>query len=707
MKIALIGNPNSGKTSLFNKITGSSEYVGNWPGVTIDKKIGTLKQAPEISLIDLPGIYSLSPYSPEEIITRDFLIQECPDLILNIVDASNMERNLYLSTQLLDLGIPLVIALNMMDIVEKNSDSIDTQKLALLIGAPVINTSAIKNKGTQELTTHIIGNNIQAPTAHTIFQGKALQTIEHIVKLLPKTQENKQFIAIKLFERDEKFRAQLALSSDIEKQIENLILDCEKEYDDDAESIIINQRYQYVEKITAQVLVKKERLHSFSHKIDSLLTHKYLALPLFGLIIWAIYYISISSLGALATDFTNDVIFGTYITEGLQYLLSQAHAAPWLESLLVEGVIGGVGAVLGFTPQLFILFFFLSLLEDSGYMSRVAFIMDRIFRKFGLSGTSFIPILISSGCGVPGIMASRTIENERERKITIMVSTFIPCGAKIPIIALIAGAFFPESSLVVPSIYFMSIGMIALSGIILKKTCLFNQEKSSFLMELPPYHLPLLRNILKYVWDRTKSFVVKAGTLIFVASSMIWFLSNFNFILQMVPSPESMLATLGDLIAPLFAPLGFGSWQASVATITGFLAKENVVATLGVLMGIESLDDNATSLMVKMPLLFEPIGAYAFLVFNMLCAPCFAAIGAIKREMVTLKWTFITIVYQTSLAYIISFIVYQLGIILLEDAPIKMMSIIAFLLIALLLWLTFRPYPRSLLTKTTSPSITK
>lgn len=691
MKIALIGNPNSGKTTIFNRVTGSTAYVGNWPGVTVEKKTGELKGRPDILLVDLPGIYSMSPYSPEEVVTRDFLMNEKPDLIINVVDASNIERNLYLTTQLLDTGIPILMALNMMDTLRAHGSTIDVGQLSTLLGCPIIETSASRNEGITELIDCAQRQDLFSnQTAPVVFQGSVLSALERIEAFAKPEHGHERYWAVKIFEQDAPVLASLDLSEASLEEINNLRLACEQEYGDDAESVIVNQRYAYVEKLVSRVLVRELGRVSTSEKIDRILTNRYLALPLFALIMWGIYYVAVSSLGALLTDYVNDVLFGTYLVDGVTSGLESIDAAPWLSGLIIDGMIGGVGAILGFVPQLAILFFFLALLEDSGYMARVAFILDRLFRKFGLSGTSFIPILISSGCGVPGIMASRTIENDQERKITIMVTTFVPCGAKIPIIALIAGAFFPDSSLVAPSIYFLSIGMIALSGVILKKMSFFSGAPSPFLMELPNYHVPSMFNTLKYMWIRIRSFIIKAGTVIFVACGLIWFLSHFDFSLDMVETSQSMLAILGGFIAPVFEPLGFGSWQASVATLTGLVAKENVVATLGVLLGISSIEEIPSSLLAQMSLLFTDVGAYAFLVFNMLCAPCFAAIGAIRREMGSLQWTLIAVAYQTSLAYIAAFVVFQLGVVWLDGARWNVGTILAVLLVGFVCWLTFR-----------------
>lgn len=689
MKIALIGNPNSGKTTMFNSLTGASAYVGNWPGVTVEKKEGYIKGNKNITLIDLPGIYSLSPYTPEEIVTRDFLIKETPDVIINIVDASNIERNLYLTLQLIETEIPVIIALNMMDVVDKNGDKIDVKSLSKILGCEVLKTSAVRDIGLKDLIEKS-KNTIKKSQVQTLNNKNIIQSIEAI-KMLIGDVEHSNYIAIKLFERDKKIISDINISPQIIKQIEQIILSCEKSENDDGESIIISERYSYIETIISRSFVKNKSGIGISQKIDRILTNKYLALPIFGFIMWAIYYVSVSSIGATVTDWTNDVLFGGYVTEWFSAGLNFIGAADWLHSLVIDGIVGGVGAVLGFVPQLFILFFFLSILEDSGYMARVAFIMDKIFRGFGLSGKSFIPMMISSGCGVPGIMSSRTIENESERKLTIMVTTFIPCSAKLPIIALIAGAFFPTSSLIAPSVYFLGILMIAISGMILKKTKMFNGENAPFVMELPQYHLPRPKNVAKHIFDRVKSFIIKAGTIIFVASGVIWFLSNFNFSFIMVDTSDSMLAVIGGFIAPIFAPIGFDSWQAAVATVTGLLAKENVVGTLGVLFGVSEFSQTDATILSGMASIFTTVGAYSFMAFNMICAPCFAAVGAIRREMGSLKWTMIAVLYQTLLAYVISFIIYQFGTVFFMGTSFVLSTWIALFLVLIIVWLIMRP----------------
>lgn len=666
IRIALAGNPNCGKTTMFNDLTGSSQYVGNWPGVTVEKKEGKLKAHKDVTVIDLPGIYSLSPYTLEEVVTRDYIIKEKPDVILNIIDGSNIERNLYLTTQLLEMGIPVVIALNMMDIVRKRGDKIDVSKLSAALGCKVVETSALKGENSIEAAQAAIDAAVSKSkqiSIHT-FQmqiEKALNSIGNLIQSVV-SEEQKRWFAIKLFERDEKVYTQLNLSSDILKQSESIIKDCEESFDDDSESIITNERYTFIAQLVSKCVHRKSDSNmTTSDKVDKIVTNRFLALPIFALIMWFVYYISVSSVGTFVTDWTNDVFVGEFLQGNVGAFLESINTAPWLQGLVVDGIIGGVGAVLGFLPQMLVLFFFLAILEDCGYMARIAFIMDRIFRKFGLSGKSFIPMLIGTGCGVPGIMASRTIENEKDRKMTIMTTTFIPCGAKLPIIALIAGALFPNSSWVAPSAYFVGIAAIIFSGIILKKTALFAGEPAPFVMELPPYHIPALKGVLIHMWDRGKSFAKKAGTIIFVACGVIWFLQSFNWSLEMVDAPESILASIGNVIAPIFKPLGWGDWKAAVAAVTGLVAKENVVGTFGVLYGFSEVAEDGVEVWANLQAAFTQVSAYSFLVFNLLCAPCFAAIGAIKREMGNWRWTLIAVGYQTGLAYIVSLLINLIG----------------------------------------------
>ena len=694
IKIGLVGNPNCGKTTMFNQLTGSFQYVGNWPGVTVEKKEGTIKNKDNVNLIDLPGIYSLSPYTLEEVITRNYIMEEKPDIIINIVDASNIERNLYLTTQVIEMGIPTIIALNMMDIVKKRGENINVSKLSKIIGCPIVETSALKGNGLNILIEKALDLLSQEYSYKPldIFSNEiknALTKIEEIIHI----DQQKRWYSIKILERDEKVLEKIDLSEEQKQKINNIIDKIENTFGDESESIIINERYNYITNIVSTVLDKNNNTkEDMSAKVDKILTNKYLGLPIFFGIMYLIYYISVTSLGTLVTDWTNDVFFGEYVTNAFSKVLEFLNVSDWLYSLVIDGIVGGVGAVLGFVPQMFILFFFLSLLEDCGYMARVAFIMDRIFRKIGLSGKSFIPMLISSGCGVPGIMASRTIENERERKITIMVTTFIPCGAKLPIIALFAAALFPDHSFVGPSIYFLGILMIIVSGLILKKVKVFIDEDSPFIMELPQYHLPSAKTVLRHMWDRVKSFIIKAGTVIFAASVILWFLSRFSFNFEMVDVEQSILAKIGGLIAPIFAPLGFNKWQAAVATINGLIAKEQLVSTFGILFGLGEVGETDTNLTTQIATMFTTVSAYSFVAFNMLCAPCFAAIGAIKREMGNWKWTLIAIGYQTFLAYLVSFVIYNIGNFIVLGQTSIIGIAISIIIILVTLYLMFRQY---------------
>lgn len=668
IRIGLAGNPNCGKTTMFNDLTGSTQYVGNWPGVTVEKKGGKLKGHKDVEIVDLPGVYSLSPYTLEEVVTRNFIIDDNPDAIINIVDASNIERNLYLTTQILELGVPTVIALNMMDIVEKNGDSINVNKLSAILGCPVIETSALKGNGIKEaankaveLAKSKLENNFELSLSSET-KSALLEIEDFIRRNIEFSKVPTRYLAIKLFERDEKILEVLNLNESALKELESIIKKCEDNLDDDSESIITSDRYAYIGEIVSNSVVKGRKTHeTTSDKIDKIVTNRFLALPIFAAIMWFVYYIAVSTIGTIITDWTNDTLFGEIIGENLGNYLDALNVADWLHGLIIDGIVGGVGAVLGFVPQIMLLFLLLAILEDCGYMARVAFIMDRIFRRFGLSGKSFIPMMISSGCGVPGIMATRTMENDRDRKMTIMLTTFIPCGAKVPIIALFAGALFSDSTWVAPSVYFLGIVMIIICGIILKKTKLFKGEPAPFVMELPQYHIPSAKNVLLHMWDRGKAFIIKAGTIIFTACGLIWFLGAFNFNLEMVDTSESMLASIGSIFAPLFTPLGFGNWQSSVASITGLVAKENVVGTFGVLFGIADAAEDDPTLLQNLSGLFTVASGYAFIAFNMLNAPCFAAIGAIRREMGSWKWMFITIGFQTGTAYLVALIINQVG----------------------------------------------
>ena len=696
-KIALAGNPNCGKTTMFNDLTGSSQYVGNWPGVTVEKKEGKLKANKQAIIQDLPGIYSLSPYTLEEVVTRNYLVNEHPDSMINIIDASNLERNLYLTTQLLEIGVPMVIALNMMDMVRKNGDRIDVKKLSDALGCQIIETSAVKGEGSTEVAKAALSlaQSKAAAPKPLKFNDKLENILARIARLLQGAcqPQNLRWYSIKLFERDEKAIEQLKLSPAALEEIEGLRQEAEKEFDDDVESIITHERYVVIADLLKTCYRKqsKQKLTT-SDKIDKIVTNRILALPIFAVVMFVIYYLSITTVGTMMTDWVNDVLFGEIIPPAVEGLLVSVGAADWLQSLILDGIVAGVGAVLGFVPQMLVLFLLLALLEDCGYMSRIAFIMDRIFRRFGLSGKSFIPMLIGLGCGVPAVQASRTIENDRDRKMTIMTTTFIPCSAKLPIIGLIAGALFNESGWVATSAYFVGIAAIIISGIILKKTKLFAGEPAPFVMELPAYHIPSVKGVLIHMWDRAKAFVRKAGTIIFLSSVVIWFLSSFNFQLQMVDTGDSILAAIGRVIAPIFAPLGWGHWEAAVGTISGLVAKENLVAIMGILYGFAEVAENGDEMWSVFAQNFTAISAYSFLVFNLLCAPCFAAIGAIHREMGSAKWTWIAIGYQCIFAYIVSLIIYQLGT-WFATGVFGLGTIVAIILVAALVYLLVRPNP--------------
>ena len=708
VKIALVGNPNSGKTTLFNALTGSNQFVGNWPGVTVEKKEGRLKDDKDVTVTDLPGIYSLSPYTLEEVVARNYLISQRPDAILNIVDGTNLERNLYLSTQLMELGIPVVMAINMMDVVKKNGDQINTKILSERLGCEVVSISALKGEGIKEASSkaaRLARMNDAASPVHEFAPEveAALDEIETMLTEVP--EEQKRFYAIKLFERDDKIEEQLKHVP----EVEDIIAAVEKEYDDDAESIITNERYNYITSVIRDSLVKsrKEKLTT-SDKIDRIVTNRWLALPIFAAVMWIVYYVSVSTVGAWATDWANDGLFGDGFrlfgmdVPGIPVIIGNAldavNCAGWLQSLILDGIVAGVGAVLGFVPQMLVLFIFLAFLEACGYMARVAFIMDRIFRKFGLSGKSFIPMLIGTGCGVPGIMASRTIENDRDRKMTIMTTTFIPCGAKLPIIALIAGALFGGASWVAPSAYFVGIAAIICSGVILKKTRMFAGEPAPFVMELPAYHMPTVGNVLRSMWERGWSFIKKAGTIILLSTIFIWFTSNFGLAdgrFGMVEDlSDGFLAMIGRGIAWIFAPLGWGDWKSAVAAITGLVAKENVVGTFGILYGFAEVAEDGAEVWGTLASSMTAVAAYSFLVFNLLCAPCFAAMGAIKREMNNAKWFWFAIGYQTLLAYAVSLCVFQFGS-LLTGGGFTIGTVAAILILAGFMYLLLRPYKES------------
>jgi len=677
IKIGLAGNPNCGKTTMFNELTGSTQYVGNWPGVTVEKKGGKLRGSKDVEIVDLPGVYSLSPYTLEEVVTRNFMINDRPDAVINIVDASNIERNLYLTTQILELGIPTVVALNMMDIVEKNGDKIDISKLSKALGCPVVETSALKGNGVKAAAEKAIevARANKKPNFAVSFSDEAKEAFGEIEKVImrsiPHEEMETHWLAIKLFERDQNILDKLKISKDILDEIELIIKKYEAELDDDSESIVTGDRYAFVGEVVSTSIKKQNKgKETTSDKIDKIVTNRFLAIPIFAAIMFGVYYIAVSSIGTIATDWTNDVLFGQIVQGNVANWLASANVADWLQGLIIDGIIAGVGSVLGFVPQIMILFLLLSILEDCGYMARVAFIMDRIFRKFGLSGKSFIPMLIASGCGVPGIMSSRTMENDRDRKMTIMLTTFIPCSAKLPIIALIAGALFNGAPWVAPSAYFLGIIMVIICGIVLKQTKLFAGDPSPFVMELPQYHIPSLKSVLMHMWERAKAFIAKAGTIIFAACVTIWFLQSFNWSFEMVDAGDSILASLGNIIAPIFAPLGFGNWQSAVATVTGLIAKENVVGTFGILFGISDASEADPSLLGNVASMFTVTSAFAFMAFNLLCAPCFAAIGAMRRELGTWKWTWIALGFQTLTAYIVALIINQVGSFILGNGSL-------------------------------------
>lgn len=705
VKIALAGNPNCGKTTLFNALTGSNQFVGNWPGVTVEKKEGKLKGHKDVTIMDLPGIYSLSPYTLEEVVARNYLINERPDAIINIVDGTNIERNLYLSTQIMELGIPVVMAVNMMDLVEKAGDKIHTDKLSKLLGCEVVEISALKGTGIQKAAEKAISlaeRKNEVTPVHE-FDSKVEDAITAVGTMLgmdiPEAQ--KRFFAIKLLEKDDKIKEQMKSVPDVSAEIKTL----EDAFDDDTESIITNERYVYISSIIGKCVTKGQKGGmTVSDKIDRIVTNRWLALPIFAVVMFIVYYVSITTVGGFLTDWTNDVLFGDIIPPAIEKALVAVNCADWLQGLILDGIVAGVGAVLGFVPQMLVLFIFLAFLEGCGYMARVAFIMDRIFRKFGLSGKSFIPMLIGSGCGVPGIMASRTIESDRDRKMTIMTTTFVPCGAKLPIIALIAGAFFNNAGWVAWSAYFVGVAAIICSGIILKKTKMFSGEPAPFVMELPAYHMPTVGNVLRSMWERGWSFIKKAGTIILLSTIILWFLMSFGWVdgkfgmLDAEQLNDSILASIGNVIAPIFAPLGWTKagegWKMAVAAITGLIAKENVVATFGMLFGFAEVAEDGSEVWGNLAQVMTPIAAYGFLVFNLLCAPCFAAMGAIKREMNNAKWFWFAIGYQCGLAYIVSLCIYQFGT-LFTGGGFGLWTVVAVVLLIAFLYMLFRPYKES------------
>ena len=704
IKIALAGNPNCGKTTLFNALTGSNQFVGNWPGVTVEKKEGKLKGNKDVTIMDLPGIYSLSPYTLEEVVARNYLITERPDAILNIVDGTNIERNLYLSTQLMELGIPVVMAVNMMDIVTKNGDKIYIDKLGKKLGCEVVEISALKGTGIMEAANKAVA--AASKKTHTPvheFSQAAEAAIASVSAKLGSdvAEDQKRFFAVKLLEKDDKIANQMKSVPDVSADIKAL----EDAFDDDTESIITNERYTYISSIIDECYKKnsKNKL-TVSDKIDRVVTNRWAALPIFAVVMFLVYYVSVTSVGAILTDWTNDTLFGEWIIPGAQSFFESIGCADWLTGLIVDGVISGVGAVLGFVPQMLVLFLFLAFLEACGYMARVAFIIDRIFRKFGLSGKSFIPMLIGSGCGVPGVMASRTIENDRDRKMTIMTTTFIPCGAKLPIIALIAGAFFDNAGWVAWSSYFVGVAAIICSGIILKKTKMFAGDPAPFVMELPAYHWPTVGNVLRSMWERGWSFIKKAGTIILLSTIILWFLMSFGWVdgsfgmLEAEQLNDSILSKIGSAIAWIFIPLGWTQggegWKMAVSAVSGLIAKENVVATFGLLFGFSEVAEDGAEIWGNLAAVMTPVAAYGYLVFNLLCAPCFAAMGAIKREMNNAKWFWFAIGYQCGLAYVVALCIYQIGT-LITTGTFGIGTLVAFVCIAGILYLLFRPYKES------------
>ena len=710
IKIALAGNPNCGKTTLFNDLTGSNQYVGNWPGVTVEKKEGRLKGQKDVVIQDLPGIYSLSPYTLEEVVARGYLVNEKPDAILNIIDGTNIERNLYLTTQLIELGIPVVMAVNMIDLVRKNGDKIDLKKLSAELGCQAVEISALKGEGSMKAAEMAVAaaKSGKAGELPHVFTGSVEHAIAHIEESIQGKVDDRflRWYAVKLFERDDKVQQELKLDKALVDHIDQHIADCEKEMDDDAESIITNQRYAYINTVVEKAVRKKARVEhlTVSDKIDQVVTNRIFALPIFALIMFLMYALSMGtsiadggiSIGSFATDWTNDVLFGEIVPNALGGFLESVGVAGWLYGLIMDGIVAGVGAVLGFVPQMLVLFFLLSILEDIGYMARVAFIMDRIFRKFGLSGKSFIPMLVGTGCGVPGVMASRTIENERDRRMTVMTTCFIPCGAKMPIIGLFAGALFGGSSLVAVSAYFIGFAAIIISGIILKKTKLFAGDPAPFVMELPAYHVPAWGNVLRATWERGWSFIKRAGTIILASTIVLWFLQGFGFedgVFGMVEDQDnSILAAVASAIAWIFAPQGFGNWRATVASISGLIAKENVVGTLGVLYHFGGeLSENGDEIWGEIANDYTAISAYSFMIFNLLCAPCFAAMGAIKREMNNGKWTAIAIGYMCLLAYCASLVVYQIGGLITGEVGFNIFTIVAVAIIVFTIYMLVRP----------------
>ena len=699
IRIALAGNPNCGKTTLFNELTGSNQYVGNWAGVTVEKKDGILKGHKDVIIQDLPGIYSLSPYTLEEKVARNYLVNEQPDVILNIIDGTNLERNLYLSTQLIEIGLPVVMAVNMMDLVKKSGDKIDIKKMGEELGCEVVEISALQGKGCKEAAERAIeaAKSGRKHCLPSVFTG----SVEHAIAYIEESihdKVDKEFVrwyAIKVFERDHDATDALQLDPKTLAHLDTHIKDCEDEMDDDSESIIINQRYSYIGRIISSVLTKKHDGYAMtvSDKIDRVVTNRILALPIFFAIMTFVYYISVTTIGTWATNWTNDVFFGEYVNDAAAGLMEAIAAPDWLESLVVDGIIGGVGTVLGFVPQIVLIFFFLALLEDSGYMARVAFIMDRIFRKFGLSGKSFIPILVGSGCGVPAVMATRTIEDQRDRRMTIMLCTFIPCSAKAVIISMITSTFFPDSVLMAPAMYFLGIAVIVLAGIALKKTSAFAGDPAPFVMELPAYHIPAMKGVIRHMWDRAKGFIIKAGTIIFAACVIIWFFSAFNASMEMVDIEDSMLAAFGGAISWIFAPVGLGDWKGAVAVISAEMAKENAIGTLAVLNGVAA-DAEDMELMAGIAGMFTPIAAFSFMILNLFDPPCVVAMATIAREMGDRKWAALAIGFQIMLGYGMAFVAYNIGSWLFYGAAFGIGQVLAIVVSLAALWMIVRPAPK-------------
>ena len=701
IKIALAGNPNCGKTTLFNNLTGSNQYVGNWPGVTVEKKEGKLKGDKDVIIQDLPGIYSLSPYTLEEVVSRTYLVKEKPDAILNIIDGTNIERNLYLTTQLIELGIPVVMAVNMIDLVRKNGDTIDLKKLSAELGCQAVEISALKGEGTAEAAKAAVAAAKAAKTGELphVFTGSVEHAIAHIEESIQGKVEPRflRWYAVKLFERDEKVLEELKLEKALVEHIDEHIRDCETEMDDDAESIITNQRYAYINTVVHKAVKKKARKDNLtvSDKIDQIVTNRVLALPIFAVIMCVVYYIAVSSLGGIVTDWTNDTLFGTWIQPGVQTLLENAGAADWVVSLVVDGIIGGLAAPIGFAPQMAIVFFFLSILEDCGYMARVAFIMDRLFRRFGLSGKSFIPFLISSGCGVPGIMATRTIENEKDRRMTMITTTLIPCGAKLPVIALIAGFLLGGAWWMAPVMYFAGIALVVISCIIMKKSKAFAGDPAPFVMELPAYHIPSAKGVLLHVWERVWAFLKKAGTILFLCCAVMWFLANFGIadgVFGLVETEDSLLAVIGGVLAPIFAPLGFGTWQAVASSLSGFVAKEGIVSTMGVLAGLGEVEEYLTDMHAAFAQFFpSSIAAVSFMVFNCFDSPCLAAISTMAREIGGGKKLAYALLYQNIQAWLVALMVYQLGGLITGEVAFNAFTVVAVIVLVGYLYALFRP----------------